>query len=278
MVIAILIVLGLCLGSFVNALVWRLHEQERLVDKVDKDDPSLEALSIVRGHSMCSYCHHRLATKDLIPVFSWLSLRGKCRYCNHVIEDNPLSEIIMPILFVLSYIYWPVSLHGLGLMQFCFWVLFVVGFVALTIYDTRWYLLPDKIVFPLIFLVIVEVIIHIVFFKGGTGVLVSEFWGVIISSGLFFVLFQFSKGQWIGGGDVKLGLLLGLILGGPANSLMLLFLSSALGSLISIPLLIRGKVKRDTMIPYGPFLLAAAFIITLFGDQVMHWINGLILS
>src|SRR3712207_2755294 len=90
---------GLCLGSFVNALVWRIHEQDILREKErlsSADKQRLEKLSISKGRSMCMHCGHELAAKDLVPVFSWLYLRGKCRYCKHVIPDSPVAELLVP--------------------------------------------------------------------------------------------------------------------------------------------------------------------------------------
>jgi prepilin signal peptidase PulO-like enzyme (type II secretory pathway) len=291
MLVIWLIVAGLCLGSFVNALVWRLHEGEQRDDqkakgkkaksgkttrKVRQLDP--KDLSILTGRSMCSYCHHSLAAKDLIPVVSWLWLRGKCRYCHHKIEDTPVAELLVPALFVFSYAVWPYALNGWGLTQFCFWLVFVVGFAALALYDMRWYVLPNKIVYPLIVLAAAQVAVHVLFFGGGLHDLLSAGWGIVIASGIFYVLFQVSKGAWIGGGDVKLGLVLGLLLGGPLKSLLLLFLASTIGSLVSLPLLISGRVKRSTLIPFGPFLLAAAFVLVLYGDRIVQWLDSALLG
>jgi leader peptidase (prepilin peptidase)/N-methyltransferase len=91
----------LCLGSFVNALIWRLHTQEGLKSKKERTK-----YSITKGRSMCMHCKHTLSTIDLIPVFSWIYLRGKCRYCGYTIPDNPISELLTPTLFVISYLYW----------------------------------------------------------------------------------------------------------------------------------------------------------------------------
>ena len=100
-VIIILAWLGLCAGSFVNALVWRLHEQKRS-KKADKK------LSILNGRSMCVHCRHELTWYDLIPLFSWLLLRGKCRYCKKPISwQYPIVELATAAVFVLSYIFWP---------------------------------------------------------------------------------------------------------------------------------------------------------------------------
>lgn len=285
LVLVALTVIGLCMGSFVNALVWRLRQQELLPEQASRKSTTKRTskltaadLSILHGRSMCSNCHHQLAAIDLIPVVSWLLLRGKCRYCHVKIADNPLVELTTATLFIGSYWWWPAGFHGFALVRFAFWLLLTVGFVALAVYDLRWYILPDKVVFPLIGLVAVQLVIGLVFFHMGFAAAAAAIWGVLIASGIFYVLFQVSRGAWIGGGDVKLGIVLGLLLGGPLKSLLLLFLASLLGTLISLPLLAIGKTKRNTLIPFGPFLLAAACIIEFFSGQFTAWLNTLLLK
>src|SRR3989344_6490262 len=130
MIVAILIVLGLAFGSFVNALVWRLHEQEERAKSKEqrrkkgkaKNTAKLSShtsvlsskdLSILKGRSMCPSCKHGLAAKDLVPVLSWLTLRGKCRYCHKPISiQYPLVELITATLFVISYLLWPDVAHA----------------------------------------------------------------------------------------------------------------------------------------------------------------------
>jgi prepilin signal peptidase PulO-like enzyme (type II secretory pathway) len=101
--------------------------------------------------------------------------------------------------------------------------------------------------------------------------LLNTILAVAVGGGLFYLLFQVSKGKWIGGGDVKLGGLLGLVAGTPARSLLLIFLASLLGSFISLPLLANHRLKRTSMIPFGPFLIIAAILVQLFGIGVLHW-------
>ena len=257
-------------GSFVNAFVWRLHEQEEVKSSKKPDKKYLNKLSIKKGRSMCTHCKHELAAKDLVPVLSWLYLRGKCRYCASSIEDSPMVELSTSLIFALSYVFWPYEFHGIGLYYFVFWLIFLVAFVALAVYDLRWYILPDKIVFPIILLALVQLIGSVVFYNLGWQAIASAFWGVLISSGLFYAVFVFSKEQWIGGGDVKLGIVIGILIGGPMMSLMMLFTASSLGSLIGIPLLIAGK--RKVRLPFGPFLLIATVIMTLFGASIIK--NG----
>jgi len=278
MILLLLFVFGFVLGSFVNAFVWRLHEQEKLQGKKTKQaKQKLHELSIVHGRSMCSRCGHELAAKDLVPVFSWLWLRGKCRYCHKPIQDSPLVELSLPVLFVISYMFWPLSFQGYGLLAFCLWLVFLTGFAILTVYDIKWFLLPDKVVWPLVALAIVQVVVHSTLFNGGTAVLFDALWGVLVASGFFYVLYVASDGKWIGGGDVKLGLVIGLLLGGPLPSLLMLFLASTLGTLASLPLLINKKMGRSSLIPFGPFLMAATAALYLFNTDIMNWLNKLLL-
>jgi leader peptidase (prepilin peptidase)/N-methyltransferase len=166
MIIVALFIFGLILGSFANALVWRIHGQEDIREKIDelkekkaskaRDkkirelEEQLVPLSMSRGRSMCSQCHHPLAGKDLVPLFSWLYLRGKCRYCRQPIQDPPLMEAGLAAAFVASYTVWPLSFAGYGLLAFIVWLICLTGFAALTLYDLRWYVLPDRIVWPLV--------------------------------------------------------------------------------------------------------------------------------
>lgn len=259
MILLLLIGLGLILGSFVNALVWRMHEGR----------------DWVRERSECTHCHHQLATKDLIPVVSWLLLRGKCRYCHKKIHDNPLTEIAVPVLFVVSYLAWPLQLAGTGLFQFVVWCIFIVGFVALAAYDFRWFLLPNKIVFPLAGLAAIQLTVVSAWDKNWM-VLVGGVVGALVVSGIFYLLFQISNGAWIGGGDVKLGIALGALAGGLLEGFLVLFLASVTALIASVPALIQGKAKRKSHIPFGPFLILATIVVVLCGTQIIDWYTGLI--
>ena len=98
LLIVIFFVLGVCFGSFVNALVWRIHEQSKPKKKRAASD---KELSVVSGRSMCPNCKHTLSTKDLLPVISWLTLGGKCRYCSKPISwQYPSVEMLTALLFV----------------------------------------------------------------------------------------------------------------------------------------------------------------------------------
>jgi len=264
MIIAVLIVVGLCLGSFVNALVWRLHEQTK--------NPDNRELSIGRGRSICPNCGHQLRAKDLVPIFSWLLLGGKCRYCAQPISAQyPLVESATAALFVASYAWWPSISGAAEVTIFILWLALLTGLMALLVYDSRWLLLPNRILYPLAVIASVQAVILIISADKPLTALTNTLLATIIGGGLFYLLFQFSDGKWIGGGDVKLGWLLGLIAGTPARSLLLIFIASVLGSLVSIPLLASKRLKRTSVIPFGPFLIIALIIVQLFGADILQW-------
>lgn len=264
MIIAVLIVAGLCLGSFVNALVWRVHEQPE-----DKENPQL---SLAKGRSMCPNCRHELAVKDLVPILSWLSLGGKCRYCKQPIAAQyPLVEFATAALFVASYIWWPSISDTSQAAIFILWLALLTGLMALLVYDLRWLLLPNKLLYPLIAIAGIQAIIIVLVADKPLTTLLNMILAVTIGGGLFYLLFQLSGGKWIGGGDVKLGWLLGLIAATPARSLLLIFIASVLGSLVSIPLLANKRLKRNSLIPFGPFLITGLIIVQLFGADILQW-------
>jgi leader peptidase (prepilin peptidase)/N-methyltransferase len=274
MIIAILAVLGLMFGSFVNALVWRLHEQTKPKKKRAASDKDL---SMLTGRSMCPHCKHALGVMDLIPFFSWLALGGKCRYCRKPIDDTPLAEIGLAVLFVTSYVFWPMQFDTAGTVAFVVWLASLVAFAALFIYDLRWMLLPNKIVYPLIALAAVHVLVQVLVFDGGIALALRAVSAMAIAGGLFYVLFHLSNGRWIGGGDVKLGFALGLLLMYPMKALLMLFVASLLGTLVTVPLMYRKKLGQTSQVPFGPFLIAATVIVMLFGAALLNWYSKTVL-
>lgn len=256
MIIAILAVLGLILGSFVNALVWRMHE----------------GLSVAHGRSMCPHCKHTLGAADLVPVLSWLALRGKCRYCRKPISPQyPLVELSTAALFVGSYIWWPEAFSNPQKAIFILWLAILTGLVALAVYDIRWFLLPNKLIYPLAVLAVAQAVIAIANSSEPLTALLNTVLGVIVGGGIFYALFQVSAGKWIGGGDVKLGALLGLIVATPGRAVLFIFFGSLLGSLVSVPMVARGNLKRTSVIPFGPFLIIGGIATVLFGADVLNW-------
>jgi leader peptidase (prepilin peptidase) / N-methyltransferase len=221
---------------------------------------------------MCPHCRHELKTTDLIPVVSWLSLRGKCRYCRKPISPQyPIVEVSMALLFVASYLWWPADVNGSQIILLGLWLPILTGLIALLVYDLRWYLLPDRILIPLSGLAGLFAGVDVIAADHPARAALNTLLAVLAGGGLFYVLFQISKGKWIGGGDVKLGWTLGLILGTPGRSLLMIFMASILGTLVSLPLLAANRVKRTSVVPFGPFLIVAAILVQLFGHDILHW-------
>lgn len=270
MMVAVLAVFGLCMGSFVNALVYRLRRQEI-------DSKTSEKYSILKGRSICPDCKHTLSAKDLIPVFSWLALSGRCRYCKKPISPQyPLVETATAIAFVLSYIYWPQELTGAHILDFLVWLGLLTGLIALAVYDTRWMILPNKIIFPMFTIVAGSILIQSIL-SSDYHLLITAATGAVVGGGIFYILFQISGGQWIGGGDVKLGFLLGAITGGPALAFLMLFLASLLGSIFSVPIILKKRLGSKAKIAFGPFLILSTVIVVLFGEKIIEQYNNLLM-
>lgn len=259
--IIILFILGLCFGSFVNALVWRLHKKRNFVSE----------------RSECVHCHHVLGWYDLIPVVSWLMLKGKCRYCKKKIDDSPITEIGVAVAFASSYLLWPFGFAFAGLVLFVLWLIAVVFLATLFLYDLKWMLLPDKVNFPLMGLGIVwAVFFHAVFAQNSieTGLTESAL-GIASVAGLYGFLYMISKGAWVGFGDVKLGIFMGLVLGWQGGLLAVL-LANTIAFLVILPGLMTNKISRTSKIPFGPFLILATGISLLLGHYIIDWYTNVV--
>lgn len=275
--------LGLCLGSFAGATVWRLRARQLVEDKADgekvdgREYKSLLPLtksSLTTDRSQCLHCGHTLAWYDLLPLVSWISTGGKCRYCHKLIGwFEPLIEIGMALAFVVSFILWPMPLQTtLQIAQFTLWLVALVMLVILFAYDLKWFLLPDRVMMPLIAVAGLIALTHIAMAGTDTGMaLISLLGGVTILSGLYLGLWLVSKGMWIGFGDVKLGLALALILGDWMPAFLALFAANFIGLVIVLPGLLLGKISRTARIPFGPLLIVGGVVVMLFGGEIVGW-------
>lgn len=262
MEIFILTLVGLSFGSFVNALVWRLRKKRNFVSE----------------RSECTHCHHVLEWYDLIPVFSWLSLKGKCRYCKKKIDDSPLTELGVDLVFVLSYVFWPLGFGVYGVVLFIIWLIAVVLLAAALLYDLKWMLLPDKLIFPLIGLGVLWFIVRAFFLENWSPAesFLELAYGLASVAGLYGGLYLLSKGEWVGFGDVKLGIFMGLVLGWKLG-LLAVMLANVFGFVTILPGLMSGKLTKKSRVPFGPFLIVATGIAFLFGSHIISWYLNLFL-
>lgn len=243
---------GLLFGSAINAMVWRL--------KVGR--------SWAKGRSECPDCGHVLAAKDLVPVFSWLALKGKCRYCHEPIKDHPIVEVLTAILFGLSAaVLAPISF--IGYVQLVLWLMALVMLIVLAVYDARWMELPNKITLPLIGFGFVYAAGMAVVTKSPQ-VLYGAVIAGIVAFGGFWALVTATKGRGMGGGDIKLAGAMGLLLGiqGTAAAMLVAFNTAAIVGLVMI---IMKHRARSTAIAFGPYLVGGTIVAFLWGRSIMEW-------
>lgn len=258
------VLLGLALGSFVNALVWRLRQQEKGTKESD-----LKRYSILQGRSMCIHCKHELAWFDLIPVVSWLQLGGKCRYCKKPISwQYPFVELGVALLAAVSLLWWPFPLATLQeWLLFGVWIVTLAPMTALVIYDIRWMEMPTRLIYSLNVLGVLFVSLRVLV-EQTWDPLVSGLLGALLLGGFFWLIYQFSDGKWIGGGDVRFGFPMGLFLGWQ-KMLFGITLASYLGVILIIVLIALRKYHKKMRVPFGPFLITATYLSMLFGQQIV---------
>ena len=262
---------SLAIGSFLNVVIWRAKNEETIL-----------------GRSYCTNCKKQLAWYDNFPLLSFVLLKGKCRHCGAKISwQYPLVELATSILFVYAfYRHFGVD-NFQQILNFKFEILnllkdwfLIAAMVVIFVIDLRWYLILDVISLP------AAAIILILNLLAGDPIYnlcrLENLWscnplswsGLLISAiiGGSFFLFQFivSRGRWIGGGDIRLGLLMGLALGWP-QILIALMLAYFSGSIVGLSLMAFGKKQWGSMLPFGVFLAPATIATLFWGKKIVHW-------
>lgn len=267
------------------------------------------------GHSFCDTCKKTLPWYDLLPIFSYLANKGKCRFCKSKIPPETLIvEILMGVLLALlfsqSMPFAQLSLSNplsvLQISDILFKAFAVSVLVAVFITDIKKGLIPDRITYPstaIAFVYLVVSSIYIVFieywslsqsplgkyllppgsdyFYRHAILAITPLWSGFLASllvgGFFLLLIIITKGRGMGGGDFKLGIFLGLVFG-IEKSLLVLMLSFLSGSVFGIALLLLGKKKFGQTIPFGPFLSLGALATLFWGGQIIKWYLNLKLN
>jgi leader peptidase (prepilin peptidase)/N-methyltransferase len=251
--IIIFAILGLAVGSFLNVCIDRLPQNK----------------SIVFPPSHCEACQHKLAAKDLIPVFSYLRLRGRCRYCQASVPQRLFwVELAAAVIFAL--LYWQYGLSPeLGVMIF-YACLFIIIFVI----DLEQGLILNKVVYPTM---VVALLLALYPWPWLNESMLMRVAHAALGGGIGFVIFLLialvSRGG-MGWGDVKLAALIGLATGFPLVFLAVI-MGAILGGIVAVALLIARRRKRREMIPFGPFLALAAMATLLWGSNILGWYLGL---
>lgn len=244
-VLALSTLLGMVLGSGLNCLAYRMARGQRWSG----------------GRSVCPRCGHTLRLLDLIPVFSWLFLRGRCRYCSEPVSVRyPLSELCLGVCFFCVVFRFGLSLDALIALLLC-GCLFSLSLVDLDVQ-----LIPDR------FLIIPAVARLLwLFFEGGfSGLLKGMVPALVLGGALLLLSLVMDKvlgRDSLGGGDIKLVGMLGLYFSLPCGLLMLLL--SCVAGLIFAAVIVRAK--KNLPFAFGPAISVGAFVTLLFGEQIVGW-------
>lgn len=253
LLISFAVFLGLAVGSFLNVVVWRVPRGEK----------------ISSPPSACPRCEHAIRWNDNIPVFGWLLLRGKCRHCSEPISTRyPLVEAATAIVF-------GVIAGVIGAETALIWALPAFLYlaaisIALVLIDLDTHTLPNKIVLPSI-LVGFALLALASFGMGNWGTLVGAVaGGAALFLFYFFVTLISPRGM--GMGDVKLAAVLGLYLGWLGWGVLAVgaFAAFLLGGIFAIALLLIGRARRRTAIPFGPWMIAGTWLGIALGSQIWN--------
>jgi len=248
---------GLAAGSFLNSVIYRLDTGE----------------SLIKTRSHCPHCKKTLSWMELIPVVSFILQKGRCKHCKKPISwQYPLVEIATGLLFIL------VAFYNFNFIVTCYLLLVICFLIIIFVYDLKHYIIPDQVVYPAIVLAFGFRILNL--FENwklkieNLDPLLNFVLAAILAGAFFLVIVLISRGKWMGMGDVKLAVFMGLVLGWP-KIILALFLAFLIGAFVSVILMILKKKTLKSEIPFGPFL-AAATILTLFlGSTLIDWYLGL---
>lgn len=279
---------GLAIGSFLNVLIFRSLAGEKIT-----------------GRSHCPECGHQLGFWDLIPVFSYLALGGRCRYCAGKISPQyPVIEFVTSFLFVITGYFFLTNFNGLSVQLIFSLLIFFFGISVLLVVfvtDLRDGIIPNRIIIPAILVLIILKLVYLLVLFGLTYVSLandsvgvgkyllppySNYLFVILGryglpiiydllAGLgigvvFYLLVLFTRGRAMGGGDIKLGFFIGVLNGWPL-ALVALMIAFVSGALFSIILLAMGKKKFGQTVPFGPFLVTGSLLTLFWGEPIFSW-------
>lgn len=252
MTILFITILGFFIGSFLCVVADRFGTYQ----------------SFLFGRSMCEKCHAVLNALDLVPVLSFLWLRGMCRHCHAPISRRyPMIEFVTAVLFGLTV--WRFSFPGLlpvgylpaNFALFLFRdLMFVSLLLLLFLIDARKGILPDVFTLPGILFIF------------GINSWLGIPWetlliGGLVVGGFFAAQYIVSRGKWVGDGDIRFGVLLGVMFG-LVQGVLTLFLAYVIGAAFALILLSRKKLGMKSALPFGPFLAVAGGITLFFGPYL----------
>ncbi|MDD3531898.1 MAG: prepilin peptidase [Candidatus Shapirobacteria bacterium] len=245
----IVFVIGLFIGSFLNVVIDRIARDEKFFS----------------GRSYCESCQHPLFWLDLVPLFSFILLAGRCRYCKSRIPFwLPLVEVITGLVFALIIFFsW-----GLSWWLVIFRLVIASFLVVIFFADLKYRLVYGIVVYP----ALIVTLAYQTFLLGGGQGLINPLLSSVFTGLFFYGLYLLTKKKGLGFGDVQIGFLLGLLLGYPAT-VVSLYLSFLTGALVGIILMVAGRAKLKTPVAFGPFLVFSAFAAWFFGQEMFNFVK-----
>jgi len=252
-------IIGLCVGSFLNVLIYRVPLE----------------MSIVKPGSHCPKCQYKLKWYDNIPVISYLILRGKCRSCKEPISIRyTIVEVVTMLLWlavVLRFINESYIFTGIAMLA-------IVAFIAIFFIDLEHQIIPDRFNVMILLLGVVALIANLVFKDNvllNDGIPWEQRVGGLIFGGLFLLIFRYGsililKREALGFGDVKLVAACGLLLG-IYNLFLAILVSSVIASIVLLIVIKKKKDKKNTEYPFAPFLIFGMTFAMFFGTYIIDW-------
>jgi leader peptidase (prepilin peptidase) / N-methyltransferase len=245
----LIFVIGICTGSFLSATIYRMKSGD----------------SLVKGRSKCPKCETQLKAKNLIPLLSYTFQKGKCSACKERISVHyPLLELLTGLTFAAIFFkFGPTTLT-------VFYIIISAFLIAIFFEDALHREISNEFVVPATTFAMISI------FMIQNISLVNAAIALTIPTIFFGLQILISKGKWIGGGDLKLGVLMGIFLGWELL-LVALIASYFIGAILGVSLLATKKAKRNTQIAFGPILVAGTFIALFYGNVIINWYLELIL-
>jgi len=248
----IIFILGLAVGSFLNVVIDRLPKN----------------LSIIRGRSYCDHCKKTLLSFDLIPIVSFIFLGGRCRFCKSKISFfYPLTELLSGLNFILVYFFFkPQLLSPISLITFLSILIISSSLLVIFFTDLKYLLIPDKLLFLIFFAILVKIL---------ADPNLNPFIQIITAFSafsLFYLIVLLTKGKGLGGGDVKLAFLIGL-LHPPAAAVAAFYIAFLTGAITGVILILTGKKKFGQKIAFGPFLVFGCYLTIFLQDKLTKLIQ-----
>lgn len=262
----VLFALGLSIGSFLNVVAMRYRPEKFLFGGTH-----------LGGRSHCPYCSRNISWYELVPFFSFLFLKGKCRKCKNKLSwQYPIGEIVCGFIFLIvpAWIGWDSVTHIL--LSFV-WIFIFLDLWVLSLVDLKWRIIPDESLILLVILGLAAIYLNsfpVINVAPVFRWLAQPWWNALASAGLGLVIFGgivlATRGQGMGLGDVKMAMALGWIFGWPAIA-VITFFAFVTGGFFGLGLITLKRASLKSAVPFGPFLSFASLITFLFGQKILDY-------